>query len=237
MAKKKKKEEFKPDGFVVLMTALGIILLAFFIILNVIAVPDESKTREALGSLVGSFGIMSGGLRAKENKGSALLQNAPPLVTPDNEMAVLLKALEGFADEKEGGGSLGFYGSKKGLVIAIGEKFAFKSGSAEIKSEAIPLLKKIAKALLRFESDFFVEGHTDNVPVRSARFRSNWELSTARAVNTLRFLTEKAGIPPEKMAAVGYGSTRPIVGNDTPEHKSMNRRVEIVIAKKRKKIL
>ncbi len=233
MARKKKKKEVKKDSFIVLMTALAIILLAFFIILNTIAVADEEKIRKTLGSLIGSFGIMPSGLRAQKSEGKSITPTSIPMVKPENEIALILSALEDYAKEEEGGGSLGVYMSKKGLVISIGEKFAFDSGSAEIKPMATSLLKKIAEILSRFKNRIYIEGHTDNVPINTEEFRSNWELSTARAVNTLRFLEEELNFPGERLAAVGYGSVRPIVPNDTTRHKAMNRRVEIVISKKK----
>lgn len=232
--KKQKKEELPNSSFTVMMTSLGIILLAFFIVLNAIAVVDEEKKRKALGSLIGSFGILPGGLRTESSKGKSITPPSVPLVKPEDELSILLKTLESFAKTEEGGGSLGVYGSKNGMLISIGEKFAFNSGSADIKPEAKPLLKKLAEVLIRFKGKLYIEGHTDDIPIKTKKFRSNWELSTARAVNTLRYLTEQANVPGEKLAAVGYGSSRPIVLNDTPRHRALNRRVEIVIADKRK---
>lgn len=233
MARKQKKEVVEKDAFIVLMTALSIILLAFFIVMNAIAIVDETKSRKAIGSLIGSFGILPGGLRMENTKGTSITPSSIPLVEPKDELSIILKALAAFSHDEESGGSLGIYGTQKGLVIVIGEKLAFESGSVEIRKEVIPVLKKIAEILLRLKKNIFIEGHTDNIPIATKRFRSNWELSTARAVNTLRFLVEQCGIPGERVAAVGYGASHPLVPNDTPEHRNMNRRVEIIIAKEK----
>ncbi|MDK2959817.1 MAG: chemotaxis protein MotB, partial [Bacillota bacterium] len=74
-----------------------------------------------------------------------------------------------------------------------------------------------------------VEGHTDNLPINTYRFPSNWELSTARATTVVRYLAEKHGIPPDRLSAAGYGEWRPVAPNDTPEHRAQNRRVDIVV--------
>lgn len=76
-----------------------------------------------------------------------------------------------------------------------------------------------------------VEGHTDNVPIFTERFDSNWELSTARAVRIVKYLIQEGNIAPGRLSAVGYGELRPLVQNDTPEHRARNRRVEIVLVK------
>jgi len=233
VAKKQKEEEVPSDAFTVMMTALSIILLAFFIVMNAIAVVDDERSRKAIGSLIGSFGILPGGLRSEKSKGKSITPTSIPLVKPKDELSILLKILQGPSPKEEEGGSLGLYGTKEGLVIALGEKIAFDSGSAEIKKKAVPLLKRIAHTLARFKNNIYVEGHTDNMPIHSGKFRSNWELSTSRAVNTLRFLAGEGGVPGERLAAIGYGSSRPLVRNDTARHKAMNRRVEIIIAKQR----
>jgi chemotaxis protein MotB len=105
----------------------------------------------------------------------------------------------------------------------------FDSGKADLKSEAIRLLDKIAPVLKQSQRPIRVEGHTDNVPIHTKEFPSNWELSTARAVNVLRYLVEKHEIPPQIISAAGYGEYHPIVPNDTAQNRSRNRRVEIII--------
>jgi chemotaxis protein MotB len=105
----------------------------------------------------------------------------------------------------------------------------FDSGEAVLKSDGESVLRKIA-ALLAEHPDLkiHVVGHTDNVPVRN-RFASNWELSTARALAAVHFLTEKAGVAPARVGAVGYGEYRPITDNATPEGRAKNRRIAITI--------
>ena len=91
------------------------------------------------------------------------------------------------------------------------------------------VLDKMATIIERAGQKVRVEGHTDNIPIRSGKFASNWDLSTARATRVLMYLQEMGSIPPGKLAAAGYGEFRPLAPNDTPEGRAKNRRVEFVI--------
>lgn len=116
------------------------------------------------------------------------------------------------------------------LIIRIkSEGVLFESGSAELKSDILPLLDIIANSLSFYRGLIMVEGHTDNVPISTARYPSNWELSTARAVSVLKYWTDNEMVLPSDIVAAGYADTRPIDTNETPEGRSKNRRVEILI--------
>lgn len=121
--------------------------------------------------------------------------------------------------------------SKSGRVLnlRLPENQLFGSGSAELSSEASVVLDKIANIIDRSGQAVRIEGHTDNIPVRSGRYASNWDLSTARATRVLLYLQEMGGVPPNRLAAAGYGEHRPIADNATPEGRAKNRRVEFVI--------
>lgn len=121
--------------------------------------------------------------------------------------------------------------SKSGRVlnVRLPQDLLFGSGSAELAGEASIVLDKMAMIIDRSGQSVRVEGHTDNIPVRSGRFSSNWDLSTARATRVLMYLQELGGIPPGRLAAAGYGEFRPLTSNDTPEGRARNRRVEFVI--------
>ena len=120
---------------------------------------------------------------------------------------------------------------EKGLVITVVGDLLFDSGKAKIRSEARPLLDKVAAILKDNMAQFNVgiEGHTDNVPIKSSGWKSNWELSTARALSVLHYLLNEQGISPERLSAIGYGEYRPVASNDTKDGRKQNRRVEIVI--------
>jgi chemotaxis protein MotB len=116
------------------------------------------------------------------------------------------------------------------LTVKMKDKILFASGVATVGKEGLAALAKVAEALRGVQGKVIrVEGHTDNVPTTGGPWPSNWELSTARALAVVRALQEK-GVDPTKLAAAGYGEFQPIAGNDTPEGKSLNRRIEIVLA-------
>jgi len=120
---------------------------------------------------------------------------------------------------------------EKGLVITVVGDLLFDSGKAKIRPEAYPLLDKVS-ALLKDNMRQFnigIEGHTDNVPIKASGWKSNWELSTARALSVLHYLVKEQGISPERLSAIGYGEYRPVASNDSRDGRKQNRRVEIVI--------
>jgi chemotaxis protein MotB len=113
------------------------------------------------------------------------------------------------------------------MLISLPNDVLFDSGSAVLKQAGQSAVQKVAQALAPLgDRQFLVAGHTDNQPIHTRRFASNWELSTARAVVVTRALVA-AGMKPDTLGAVGYGEFDPIVANDTPEHRAQNRRIEI----------
>ncbi len=124
--------------------------------------------------------------------------------------------------------------AERGLVITFVSEILFDSGKAQIRPEAYEALNKVAKVVKEKVSDrdIGVEGYTDNVPIKRSGWKSNWELSTARATSVLHYLIEDGKLNPSHLAAIGYGEYRPVTTNDTPEGRQKNRRVEIVILPK-----
>ena len=120
---------------------------------------------------------------------------------------------------------------EKGLVITVVGDLLFDSGKAQIRTEAYTLLDKVSAILKDNMRQFNVgiEGHTDNVPIKLSGWKSNWELSTARALSVLHYLVKDQGIAPERLSAIGYGEYRPVDTNETADGRKQNRRVEIVI--------
>jgi chemotaxis protein MotB len=117
----------------------------------------------------------------------------------------------------------------RGLVLSFSEAGSFPLGQAAISPAARRVLLVVADAFRDRPNQIRVEGHTDDVPVRTAAFASNWELSTARATEVVRLLIEEGGIAPERLSAAGYGEHRPRVPNDSPEARARNRRVDLVV--------
>jgi len=116
------------------------------------------------------------------------------------------------------------------LTVRMGERVLFPTGSATISADGKATLRKVADAFASVRGRVIrVEGHTDDVPIHTARFPSNWELSAARAIAVVRYLQER-GIDPKLLAAAGYGEYQPIASNDTPDGRAENRRIEISLA-------
>lgn len=117
----------------------------------------------------------------------------------------------------------------RGLVISLKDTEFFDSGSASVRQWSRPLLNDIASAINNYTNAIRIEGHTDNVPIKTSIFPSNWELSTARATNIVQYLITMHSFAPEKLSAIGYGEYRPIADNNTIEGRQKNRRVDVVI--------
>jgi chemotaxis protein MotB len=117
----------------------------------------------------------------------------------------------------------------RGLILSLPEKAAFATASPEVSEEAQELISRIAAAVGPTANAIRIEGHTDDRPIRTPRFSSNWELSTARASAVVEFLIRTAGLEPERLSAAGYGEFHPRVANDTPQNRALNRRIDIVI--------
>jgi chemotaxis protein MotB len=119
----------------------------------------------------------------------------------------------------------------RGLVITFLAEVLFDSGKADLKPDGMGMIKKVADVIKREASnnEIGVEGHTDNVPITHSLWKSNWELSTARATSVVHYLVNECGLRPNNISATGYGEYRPVASNNTKESRQANRRVEIVI--------
>ncbi len=124
--------------------------------------------------------------------------------------------------------------TKEGLMVSLQEQGTtpfFESGFAELTPSMITMLDKLAPVMKEVLSsqEILIEGHTDDIPISNEYYDSNWELSTYRAVTVLRYFVDKHGYPPGRLGAVGYGEHRPIVPNDSPDHRAKNRRVVLFV--------
>jgi len=117
--------------------------------------------------------------------------------------------------------------SEQRVKIMLTEPVLFDLGKSELKPSAIPILRQVAGLLREIPNAVLVEGHTDDRPITGGIFRSNWELSAARAFSVIRYFIEKENIPAERLSAAGYGEYRPLYPNDTEENRTRNRRIEI----------
>lgn len=158
--------------------------------------------------------------------------NLPVGNTEPDDFNLLRKRVEDALAEEIASGEVGVRVTGEGLVISLREVGFFDSGSADIRPSSRPAFDRLAAVLQTANSDLRIEGHTDNVPIHNLRFRSNWDLSTARATATIRLLMTKYHFAPQRLAASGYAEYRPLASNATVEGRSTNRRVDIVVPRK-----
>jgi chemotaxis protein MotB len=118
---------------------------------------------------------------------------------------------------------------REGLVVSLKEMGFFDSGSATVRPGSLDAISRLAVVLKQRPENLRIEGHTDNIPIHTARFASNWELSTSRATDLIQLLIAEYGLPPGHLSAAGYGEFHPVADNDTPEGRAQNRRLDVVI--------
>ena len=144
----------------------------------------------------------------------------------------LIKDINKFSTAGDKSNNITTHILKGKIIVRIKGNALFKSSKAELNKEALPMLDEIVKVLFDYpEYNINIKGHTDDIPISTVKFPSNWELSAIRATSVLKHLINR-GINPERLTATGYGKTLPLVSNDTEEHRAINRRVEFVLEKK-----
>jgi chemotaxis protein MotB len=199
------------------------LLLGLFVILYAMSKIDAGRYNQVVTALGGVFGSPRGVL---VGEGAALENQMSQLLTERQRIAREVNSALALDRQKL---PISVNESKRGVTVHIMEELLFTSGSAEIRAASLPALDTLARILKTLPNDIRVEGHTDNVPITTAAFPSNWHLSVSRAVNVGFYLIERHRLAADKVAVVGYAEYRPLVPNDTPDHRASNRRVDIVI--------
>lgn len=230
---KRKQEEGSPE-WMTTFSDLMTLLLVFFVLLYSFSVIDIVKFRRFMASFQG-VGILDLGDKPLEKDKEHDFD--VPVDSPKhfNDMsrldplAEIYIAVQEYIEENDLDAEITVHYSERGVALEIKDKILFASGKAYLKPEARKLLKELSGLFKEVPYTISVEGHTDNRPIHNAQFPSNWELSTARAVTVVRYLTEKLGLDPKKFCAVGYGEYHPVVPNNSLENMARNRRVVIVI--------
>lgn len=226
------------------------LLFAFFVVLYSTSQMDNKKVVQVSAAIHGAFqelGVFSGSAQ-----GSALrVEAAPPgqvqpILDPSQMVGVLNGDLAGMGGEgvdvdrlkRELEEALGdqikrheieMHVTPEGLVVSLREVGFFASGNAELLPDGQAPLGRIAHILNAKGFQIRVEGHTDNVPIHTPQFKSNWELSTARATEVVALLIERYGFDPMQASAAGYSQYRPVASNETEEGRKINRRVDLVV--------
>ena len=168
-------------------------------------------------------------VETKENNSSLFDNSGKTILDGGDGILEASKVVEQIKQDINADTSIKVLKTNKGVVIRLNDTMLFDQGSAIIKPEAISTLEKIANSFEKFENPIVIEGHTDSMPINNKSFPSNWELSTARATNIIKYLTETKKFPPSRLSAVGYGEYMPIAENNTPQGRAKNRRVDIIV--------
>lgn len=212
------------------------LLMCFFVLLFAMSSTDAQKFEALMVSFQGSAGILPGGTSMSESK---MQFDGMPEKNTSSSNNIQLDSMEKLKEEVQKelnknnlGTDVDLEIEARGLIIRFPDNVLFDSGSADIKKEALDSLTAIGSVLDKKEyqsSSIRVEGHTDNVPISTAKYPSNWELSTARSTNVIKYLISNVSIDPNRLAASGYGEYHPIASNADNVGKAKNRRVDIVV--------
>lgn len=239
MGKKKEEEQGggAPEWMVTFSDAMTL-LMVFFILLFSMSTIDEKKEQALTSAFNNVFNGGGNNLIMGEGVGDDVLMNSgedtqsAQQSQEEEQQASLLQLLNQIIEQKGLQDYVSVEKVERGVSVILVDSLLFQSGRADLKAESKEVLLDIAAVLNEIDNQIIIEGHTDNLPIHTYMFASNWELSTARAVVVTRFLVENAGVNPTRISAQGYGEFRPIVSNDTAENKARNRRVNILILNK-----
>ena len=223
-------------GWLTTFNDLVTLLMVFFVLLFTMGSVNTQAMNEFKNALQSGLGILGAGsqvsIEIKDSRqdldNTEIIQQAEGDGVPVDEQQeshAINEVLEAFAAEP----GINVSYSSQGAHITFEDFLLFDFGKAEINLDGVAFLDQLAALLQKVPYPVRVEGHTDNVPIHTARYPSNWELSIARAVSVVKYFAESGKINPQRLSAVGYGETRPVVPNDSATNRARNRRVEIVL--------
>jgi chemotaxis protein MotB len=245
MARKRKHgEHVNHERWLVSYADFITLLFAFFVVMFAASNSDQKKAGQIAHAVQTAFNEM-----AIFDPGSRVVPISNEVGTPADAKAIIAQLIESrsggeggrppmsqvrsqletLLKEEMANHSIRLYEDARGLTISLAEAGFFPAGSAVMPPQALKVVDRIAATLQPLNYGVRVEGHTDNTPIHTAQFPSNWELSTARATFLLQYLVSAAKFPPPRLSAVGYGEYRPVGPNNTPEGRAANRRVDLVV--------
>ena len=224
-------------GWLTTFNDLVTLLMVFFVLLFTMSSVDSRKMQDFQYALQSGLGVLKTGTKV-----SISVKKTQPV----DDMSHIMTQAEGKRNKKHSrqpGDKLmdeiqqltkadldiQIIHTHQGTRLSFEDQVLFDFGSATINPAGFVFLDKIADTLDKIPYAMRVEGHTDNVPIQTRRFPSNWELSVARAVNVVKYFAEVGNIDPNRLSAVGYGESRPVAANDTASNRVKNRRVEILL--------
>lgn len=218
------------------------LMMCFFVLLYSFSYLDEVKYKAVVASMAKGFGSEVTPVRAQSSSSIGPPSLVPNSMQTQSRGARPMNQQEANQDTKQlrrkiqedlqdeiAKGQLAVEMAGNNVVIRFPEEVAFPPGSDVISDEIVPILARVTETLADEDGTIQVSGHTDDRPIRTATIKSNWELSTKRAVSVIHLIEALGNIDPGKLTAVGYSDTRPIFPNDTVEGRARNRRVEIAV--------
>ncbi len=245
--KKKQPAHENHERWMVSYADFVTLLFAFFVVMFASSQADKGKAQQVSESVrkaleEGRVGVLIasilGGAKGEKGPGNAMIRGPggtkkqTATAITDGVIADLLPSLEYLTRELKleiEAGQMKLDLQKRGLVVSLQQAAFFPSGEDAINPEMTRSIEKVAEAMRRLPNPVRLEGHTDAVPIHNSRFRSNWELSAARSIAMLEFLSGRCGIPRERLSIAGYAETAPVSANDTESGRALNRRVDMVI--------
>lgn len=243
MARKKNKKGLPTSNWMDTYADCITLLMTFFVLLYSMSSVDAAK----LQSLSEALTTMLTGQKADSMVQYDLYQGKVPLVGGEGQVDIKIEndgeedkdgqmseestkdEVEEFVKKNELESIVSIISDERGIIIQLKDSILFETGQAELKESSKSVLNKINVLISTLPNNIIVEGHTDNVPINTYQFPSNYELSGARAARVLRYFVEERGQDSSRFLFQGLGETSPIVANDSDEHRAQNRRVNILI--------
>ena len=218
---------------------LATLLLTFFVLLLSFAEMDVIEFREMLGSVRNAFGTQTevpGHIEAL-NTTPIEWHDTPssPIIALDEKQSSALREIRRFVRQREMQNDVEVAVSERGVVVRLKDSIAFATGSDQLNEGVKPVLDLVGELVVEFPEGLTIEGHTDDRPIRSDRFPSNWELSTARATAVLRHVQRDGPLKVQRLRVAGYADTEPLVPNSNEDNRARNRRVEFIFDRSAKR--
>ncbi|MFW5984679.1 MAG: flagellar motor protein MotB [Halanaerobiaceae bacterium] len=230
--RKKGGNEENDSGSPGWMTTFGdmmTLLLVFFVMMYSMSSLDVDRFMGFISSFQSQMGVLDGGETVTDEDMMARGSRGEDFNVARNNLQMVQEQLEEFIEERNLEDDVEMGLTDRGLTVSVTGEVLYEIGRAEIQSEGAVLLNEIIKNIEEIPNEIMVEGHTDDWPIKTDEFPSNWELSTARATNVVRYFIENTDIDPARFSAAGYSEYRPVASNDNATNRAENRRVEIVV--------
>lgn len=237
MAKKKKQLD-EPTGneWMGTYSDMVTLLMTLFVLLYSMSSVDAAKVQ----AISNAFSVLSGKaadsiLEYDKYEGTEPIIGGESKVentieeSENIENRTMYESVKEFVQENRLDSTIEIAQNEKGVVLQLKDSILFQSGQAELKTESSEILDKINTLISIMPNSVIIEGHTDNIPISNSKFKDNWDLSSIRATNVLRYFTEIKKQDPTKFRAAGYGEYKPKVENNSDENRAQNRRVNILI--------